>query len=389
MTNDSKSFGRRLLGKAAAVAGALALVAGAASAQNNFTDAGTNVQNTFTLDYQVGGTDQPTITNDPATTIPGAVVQGSETEFTVDRLVDLTVTALNTPLPVNPGTADNALRFTVTNNGNDNQGYDLDLVDLGVADFTATNLTLFYYLDDDNSGTLGDAGDTKRPYTIGNTTLDVAPDEAILVLVEGDIPTSQTDTDEASVTLVANTRNPVTSLDPNYTLTAGDETVADTGGNTDTGEAENVLADGTGTATNTADDDDNDGAHSATGIYVVQSPDLVADKAVSLLAPNVCGAATPTTAGYYVPGACVQYVITVENQGATATAENVDIADILPDELIFFSATAAGFDTAPTDNFPTSGDACDGTGTTCLVEVTGGEIDAGNTATLTIVARVE
>ena len=42
------------------------LTAGTASAQNNFTAAETNVDNTFTLDYAVNGADQPTITNDGA-----------------------------------------------------------------------------------------------------------------------------------------------------------------------------------------------------------------------------------------------------------------------------------------------------------------------------------
>ena len=103
----------RLFGKIAAAAGALSLLAGAAHAQNNFTDAGTNVENTFTLDYEVGSVSQPTITNDP-TLGGGSVVQGAPTEFTVDRLIDLVVQEQNSPLTVAPGSTGAILAVSYT-----------------------------------------------------------------------------------------------------------------------------------------------------------------------------------------------------------------------------------------------------------------------------------
>ena len=68
-----------------ALLGATALTVfttGTAQAQNNFTPADTTVSNTFTLDYKVGGVDQPQIDSSATPTI-----------FTVDRLIDLTVTS--------------------------------------------------------------------------------------------------------------------------------------------------------------------------------------------------------------------------------------------------------------------------------------------------------
>lgn len=411
MNTLSKFFGRRLMGKTAAVAGALALVAGAASAQNNFTDAGTNVQNTFTLDYTVGTTPQPTITNDPATTIPGAVVQGTETEFTVDRVVDLIVQEAAPTVNVTPGQTGAILSYTLTNEGNDAQSYSVSLEDVTPADdFDETPYTITWYYDANNDGDFTNDGAantgtitevTPGTASTGNITVDVLPDFDVLFEISTDIDSARSDAEEDGVILVAETRDPTAWLvDPTAT-TAGDKTDRDTDGNDadPTAVAENVFADTDGTSAIEAtagavgQGANPDGMHSATSTFVVQSADLDADKAVSLLAPTACGVAAADQAepGYYLPNACVQYVISVENTGATAAATDVDISDILPEELVFFSAVAAGWDVAPTDSFPAPGTACNGAVAvpTCEVEVTGGTINAGNTATLTIVASVK
>ena len=117
--------------RAIAALGALVAMAGAAYADG--TDAGTSVENTFVLNYEVEGVVQPPITNDtdPPTQPPGAIVQGTPTLFTVDRLVDLTVAAVNSPLSVTPGASgpNATLVFEVTNTGNDTQSYTFSLQD--------------------------------------------------------------------------------------------------------------------------------------------------------------------------------------------------------------------------------------------------------------------
>ena len=103
-----------------ALLGATALTVfttGTAQAQNNFTQAGTSVSNTFTLDYKVGGVDQPQIDSTATPTL-----------FTVDRLVDLTVTS-NGDNTVAPGATDEELVFSVTNEGNDTQAYSLAIIE--------------------------------------------------------------------------------------------------------------------------------------------------------------------------------------------------------------------------------------------------------------------
>ena len=81
------------------------LSTGTAFAQNNFTAADTTVSNSFTLDYQVLGVDQPQIeTNDDA---GDATDDDAPTTFKVDRLVNVTV-ASSGDATVAPGQTDAA-----------------------------------------------------------------------------------------------------------------------------------------------------------------------------------------------------------------------------------------------------------------------------------------
>ncbi len=392
---NSKLY-RRLTGKIVAAMGACALLAGAAHAQNNFTDAGTNVQNTFTLDYEISGTSQPTITNDPSTTIPGAVVQGSETEFTVDRLIDLQLTQQNSPLTVAPGTSTARLEYLLVNEGNDSQAYSFSIADVAGDDFDDSSYVVEYFIDTNSNGDPFD--DSAVTITVtptgtantGNVTPDVDPDQTIGVRITSAIPGSATDGDFDDLVLVAQTRDPVNWQQEGATGSGGDITAADPDTNSDTGVAENVLADGSGSSEEGA----NDGLHSDTGRYIVASPDLTAAKSVDVIATTPSDCATDAAGGateYSVPGACVEYVITVDNNGATATADAIDIADVLPAEVNFVTASFAGWDgAAPSLGVPSGADTtCDGTSSTCNVTLTGATLNAGGQGTLTIRALVK
>ena len=108
----TKKLMKGLLGASAL----MALSTGTAFAQNNFTPAGEDVDNTFNLEYQVGAVAQPPITN-----------AGAPTTFKVDRLVNVTVAASAATVNVAPGQTDAFLTYTVTNNGNDTHRYLLTL----------------------------------------------------------------------------------------------------------------------------------------------------------------------------------------------------------------------------------------------------------------------
>ncbi|MBL4853150.1 MAG: DUF11 domain-containing protein [Robiginitomaculum sp.] len=346
------------------------------------TAAGTNVENTFTLNYNVSGTPQTQIDN-----------TGSPTEFTVDRLVDLTV-ASSGDTSVAPGALDQELVFTVTNNGNDEQAYSFVLVNETGDIFNTGGFNITYYLDNGTGGVCDatDLAGTPNPYTPGSglASIDILADGVFCVVVDGDIPTESApsvplvDTNTSLISLLADT------LEPGAPGVAGTVVIADAGVNTLTGPAENVLADGTGS---TAADLDFQGDHSASGSYIVASADLTAAKAVSIFTQDGSGCSVfPGAPGggdqYSVPGACVEYVITVENTGASASATGIVIADILPDSLTFINATPSGFG-GGTFNQPTPSTSCDGTAGTCEVELDGATLGAGVTGTITIRALIK
>ena len=349
------------------------------SAQAAGTDAGTSVSNTFSLDYDVSGVAQTQITN-----------SGSPTTFTVDRIVDLTV-ASQGDVNVAPASTSQELVYGVRNDGNDNQAYSFALEDLAGDDFDATSITARYYTDAGGDGIftpgVDDAG-AGVAYTPGSgtATSDLAPDATLWVIVSGDIPASATDSQTDGVILLADSLNPVTSLDAAYSATPGAATTAETGANNTNGEAQNVLADGTGTA---AADGSNDGAHSDTASYVVVAADLSAGKTVTVIATDsgaITCATDPVQAGnqYSTPGACIEYVVSVTNDaGAAATAGNIDIADVLPDEVAFVASSQSGFTVAGTITDPGGG--CS---SSCTVSLDDASLAPGDTGTLTIRATV-
>ncbi len=345
------------------------LTAGTAFAAG--TLAGTNVQNTFTLDYQVGGIDQPQIDS-----------SGTPTEFTVDRLIDLIVASAG-DTTVTPGALDQDLVFSVTNQGNDTQAYNFTLFDEATDEFDATGLNITFYIDDGDGVFEPGADDGAGiAYTLGAVSLDVLADRIVWVVVDGDIPSDRIDADASQISLVADTLQPTGGASP------GTAVVADIDGiNTLTGAAENVLADGSGTANEVP----LAGDHSATGTYIVSSADLSAVKAVTVFSQNGAGCATiPGTPGageqYSVPGACVEYIISVVNGGATVAATNIAISDVLPSDLTFIAASQDVF-TGGTLSVPATSTDCDAGA--CTVGLTGASLAASSTGLVTIRALVK
>ena len=356
MTN-TKTLLKTLLGATALTV----FATGTAQAQDK-TLAGTTVSNTFTLDYNVGGVAQPQIDS-----------SGDPTEFTVDRLVDLTVTSINNTTVV-PSATDQELVFSVVNEGNDTQAYALSLIEEDNTTVTLdtfdtdnpTNATpLVYYVEAGNPNPVFDPAASTTVYDPNNPP-ELAPDEILWVVVSQDIPTTVVDTDQAHVTLLART------FEPNGA--PGSEVQADNNTTNELeGVAENVLADGPGTATGDAA---SDGDHSATGVYIVASADITGEKVVSIhnedgVNCNVIPG-SPTPDSYSIPGACVEYVITVQNTGS-ADATDVVVLDTLPDELTFVSAQIGGDFTGVqtfTPAFPAASADC--AGGACVIELSPG-----------------
>ena len=345
------------------------------------TAADTTVSNTFTLNYSVGTTPQPPVTN-----------SGTPTTFKVDRLVDLTVAAIAPASTSAPGAADEDLRFTVTNNGNDTQAYALSVVQETGDDFQTTNVTILYYIDD-GDGIFEPDGDDGAAITYNGTTTgasaggDVPADRLLHVIVQSDIPSGATDGQTADLTLVADTL---------VTGASGTAVDPDPDGNNDINATENVLADVSGTSNEAA----NAGDHSATNTLTVGVANITGTKTVSVFSEDGSGCgtipgtpATPASEQHAIPGACIEYVITASNEGP-ADALAITIADTLPDELEFVAASFADFDGSPAfaPALPAGGTDCDSGA--CVISLATAELDGGsvgspNEGTLTIRALIK
>lgn len=380
------------------LAGAATLaVFSAGTAQAAGTEAGTTVSNTFTLNYNVGSTPQTTIT--PA----------APTDFAVDRIVDVAV-ASGGNVTGAPGEAGVTQTFTVTNEGNGWQAYDLNILQEASAsnddfDGTITNVSLI--IKNAAGTTIGNVANYNPAGVV--RTPDVPPDGTVEVTVTTSIPAGRDDSDTSDIALIANTYEPASN---NLTGTAATqpETVG-TPAATTNGQStvETVLNDSLGTTGVTGadaqDDDTNpDGAASAASTITVEAADVTATKAVGLVSADgsSCGTfpATLVAEGNatYIPGSCVQYTISIENTG-TAAATSINLQDVLQEELTYVDAQnniTSGTLSEPSGTSGANSTVCnwDGSGplpTTgpCRVGVTGGTVGAGDTETLIIHALVK
>ena len=365
----------------AAAAAGVALLASTAHAQNNYTGAGETVSNTFTLDYSVSGTPQPTVDN-----------TGTPTDFTVDRLIDLNVEYTSQPndSTVAPGESPTDIVFGVRNDSNDNMAFNLTAINETAGDdFDTTGGFDFWYYVDDGDGIFQPGGADGAPIDLaGSLTPDIGPDETIWIEIRSNVPGTVTDGDAAVITLIAEAYYPTAWMNEAPPAAPGTKVIDDDdldGTRSNTGLAENYFADGSGTATTDAD---NDGAHSDSGTLTVSSPDLTADKTVVMIANDAstvdCAnfSVAIETDAFFSPGGCGEYIITVTNSGSAA-ADITTLTDTLPDEVNFIDALFTNF-TGGTAAEPTGAAPVDCVAGACVVSQTGGSVAAGETATIRI-----
>lgn len=305
------------------------------------TTAGSPITNNVSVSFDVGGVTQTAATD-------------SDT-FTVDRKIDVTVAEVGgSATSVAPGSTSQATTFQVTNLSNDTVDFNLSLVQSATDDFDISNVQ--FYLDDGNG--IFDAGDTLVTYID-----ELSPNSSsntVIIHVVGDVPLSASNGQTADVTLVADAHagGVVNSLGTELTDTAG----ANTAG------IDTVLAD---TAA-TGDDGANQGDHAASDSYVVAGADVTVSKVSSIIDDPVNGTSNPKA----IPGATIQYCITVSNALGAATATNVTVNDALPADVTYLTSFGIFVD----------GDAA------CANGTAGGSYNAGANevdATLTDIAATE
>ena len=283
------------------------------------TLSGTSITNDATVNYSSGGVAQTPVTSAPAV-------------FVVDNMVDVLVAEISdsaavvVPGQLVAGFVDpQILGFTVTNEGNTAQDYALvaaNLADGASVPFTAA-------LTDSNSAT-SDATNITMYQDGGNGIFDgtdvvvtflnaMAADETRTVWVLADIPAGAVNGAVIGVSLQATTHDSTSGvLDPLTAETVG----ADTPGSVDV-----VFADDFPAVTST-DDGAVDGQASDRDAFLVQAAVLTIVKASAVISDPFNGTTNPLA----VPGAIVEYTITVTNTG-TAQATTVTIADDLSVEI--------------------------------------------------------
>jgi hypothetical protein len=271
------------------------------------TASGTSISNQATLGYTVGGVAQTGITS--------ALIS-----FTVDKKVDLSVVTTNVAaVSGSPGQTAAVTTFTVTNLGNDPQDFAL------AGGEVASLQTLFTKTDNFNTGGLSVFVDVNNngiyePLTDITTHIDsLAAGASKTVFVIASIPLAQISTDAALVNLTATARidDAAATLGGALTATVG----ADTAG------VDTVFADAAG-----LDDTPRDAAFSARSAYLVSSAVLSVSKTATLVCDPVNGNASPKN----IPGAAVQYAVTITNAAtATASATLSQVTDALVAALAF------------------------------------------------------
>jgi uncharacterized repeat protein (TIGR01451 family) len=257
------------------------------------TPSTTVINNTATVDYSVGGVGQAQLS--------------ASANFTVDARVDFTVTEVGGAAnPTYPGVNNVIATFRVSNTGNSTQGYALTVVNQLTAtpqglsgnddDLDVNNLRVFV---DDGNGVY-DGPDTA--VNIGSLAMDTNR----LVFVLADIPAGLATARYANVRLTA--RATVINTTTLVTESAGNTAGVDT-----------VIADAA-----------RDNSESALDTYDV-GVTLTLTKAVALISDPLNGTTTPKA----IPGAVMEYTITVTNASTTQPANAVTVTDNIPTGTTF------------------------------------------------------
>lgn len=252
------------------------------------TAAGTQIDNTAIVNFDLGGVN---------------LSQSSNTvSVIVEERIDVVVTLQSPPVPVIPGDVNRSLLFTVTNTGNGSELFNL-AIDSIIAgdDFDPSPAIPAIYFDTDSSGDFN-AGDVA--YTPGINEPLLLADESINVLLVNDIPGGlpNGDTGRSELTATSVTGSGIPGLTfPNQGDGNVDAVIGATGG----------LATGTGEY-------------------------IVADVQVSVIKSVVV--ADPFGGTEPVPGSILTYSVTVE-VSSSGTATNSVFTDPIPTNTTYVVAS--------------------------------------------------
>jgi uncharacterized repeat protein (TIGR01451 family) len=288
------------------------------------TTQGTSIVNNITVDYQVGGTGQTQINN---TTQPA-----SSNTFVVDRKVIFAITekATTGTTNVSPGQTARVTTFLLSNTSNDVLDFTVTPANIvgGTAAHGGTDVfnvnNLLICLDANADGTCDAAA------TASLTVDNLAADANTTILILGDIPLTATNGQVANVSATA------TALNSNGTaITAATDSTVNGAATIETVFADLVKT-GNGGASAARD-----GIDVATDDYTVGAAALTAFKTSRVVFDNLitAGASADPTNPKSVPGATVEYCISVANAVGASTATNVNVRDVIPANMTYVAGS--------------------------------------------------
>jgi uncharacterized repeat protein (TIGR01451 family) len=313
------------------------------------TTQGTSVTNNVTVDFQVGGVSQ--------------TQQNASNNFVVDRKIIFTINekAPTGTTTVNPGQTAQRTTFLLTNTSNDTLDFTVTPANIvggtaahgGTDVFNVTNLLICLDANADNT--------CDAPAAASLTVDNLAADASTTILIIGDIPLTATNGQVANVTATA------TALNSNGTaITAATDATVNNPATVETIFAD-VAKSGNG-GTSAA----RDGIDVATDDYTVSAAVLSVFKSSRVISDGVSASNFKS-----IPGAVVEYCISVANAAGGATATNINVRDVVPSDLTYSSATIL---VNATVTSPGASQTCSGgTAVTDATDADAGQYNAGLT----------
>jgi uncharacterized repeat protein (TIGR01451 family) len=333
--------------------GLMLAFASPAYAQN--TDANTLISNTVAVDYQVGGVSQTQIQ--------------ATNQFRVDRKILFSISEKTTvgTTSVTSGQLDQIVAFTLVNSANDTLDFSLTATNTSGASIgggrgtDSINVSNFEYAVDTNGN---GALDGAEAFTSTLTLNDVLKNTTVHILVRSDIPIAANGT-VAVVQLAA------TALNSNGTaITAVDDTTANTADIT-SGTFQTIWADDLTPLQGNAS---RNGTSWAWDDYTVSAPVLTVFKSSVIISDGVSLSNFKA-----IPGAVVEYCISVANAAGGATATSLSISDLVPANTTYVTNSIRR-NVAVTS--PGSSQTCDNTSGAAVTD-TSSDADGGNFGTPT------
>ncbi|MBK0391630.1 hypothetical protein [Ramlibacter algicola] len=342
-----------------------------ASAQAAGTAAGTDINNSATLTYSVGGTAQSSICSAPGGNNTSTC---TPTTFKVDNKINLLVTTNNnTAVSAVPG-GTHTLTFVVTNSGNSTQDIVLSTTQVatsGTVLLGGGGGTTYTDSFDASSCTITDTANAPLPVgPLANTyrITNVAPDGTSTVYASCTIPTTK-----AGGVALVNTDASVVSLKAVAYIAAGGAIAVESNTNTST-VVDTVFADGAG-----SDDAARGGDYSARSAYRIQTAALTVAKIFKTLCDPAGGAIDAGYAPKSIPGAYIQYTVSIANSNTapvsailTNLSDTLDTTKVTFDTELITGANVASAPACAATTAPTGAGAATSAGNYVKLELSGG-----------------